>query len=135
MISTTDFVPISPGSLAEANIEPDKYHLLLQEITSLQHLFQDVHYLVDQQQEQLDIVTDQINNTKDHVTKTEIEINKSEKFHSSNNRLKIALYLAAGSTIGAGFGGIGILLGLKPLIPVLVGGSVGSFWAAFLTRI
>lgn len=128
--------------LTNSDILPDEFFSIIREhklieslhsdIEQIAEMVHDLNYLVEVQQSNLDIIDNNIDNTKVKIETTENIVNDSSQYQTRTNKLKIVGIITLGTIIGTGLGGTGILLGLKPIIATVSGGGLG-FLASYIS--
>jgi hypothetical protein len=94
----------------------------------LNEMYKDLNLRVESQQEDLNLFQDRVITTEDKVVTANKELITAQSLKSSNASLKLILLGITVTGIATGTGGIGLLVGLKPLTILLV-----SSGCAFLT--
>jgi len=101
------------------------YDALLEDIKSLNGMYIDLQSIVEQQQPSIDLVENNLEHSKILVIQAEKELEVGKAYQTTTIGLKIAAIIVAGTTLGAGFGGAALFLGIKPILGVVFGGGFG----------
>jgi hypothetical protein len=93
---------------------------LSKDLEMLNEMYKDLNLRVESQQEDLNLLQDHVVAAGDKVVSANKELATAQSLKSSNISLKLVLLGIATTGIAAGSGGIGLLIGLKPLTILLV---------------
>lgn len=98
----------------------DKVSELSKDIEMLNEMYKDLNLRIESQQEDLNLLQDHIIVTEDKVITANKELATAQSLKSTNTSLKLILLGIATTGVAAGTGGIGLLIGLKPLSIFLI---------------
>lgn len=93
---------------------------LSKDLTMLNEMYKDLNLRVESQQEDLNILEEVTIRTDNKIRNANKELGAAQSLRSSNFSLRILLLGTAATGIALGTGGIGLLIGLKPLSMILV---------------
>lgn len=103
-----------------------EFSSLNREIEMLTEINKDLGKLVNNQQPLLDETEDHVLSSLQHSEKANSILDLAHRFQNSSLALKTGVYLAVGTALGSGIGSFGLLLGIKPILALSVGGGVGA---------
>ena len=103
----------------------EEYLALSRELNSLNEIYNDIRELVGQQEEPLDQVEQLVLQTTERTEVAQAQLQQGSILQRSGLWLRVGLVVLVGTTIGAGAGGVAILIGLKPLAALALGSSCG----------
>jgi hypothetical protein len=103
-----------------------QYEALSQEIHELHEMFGDLQELVHQQQEPIDLIESNVEQSLVITSKAEETLHHASGQQTRATKTAMVLYVVVGTILGASVGSVGgILIGIKPLATALFGGGLG----------
>lgn len=103
-----------------------EYMELSQELEMLVEIHKDMESLVKQQQSPLDKTETYISDSLHQMLHSNIALNLAHKFQKSSTLIQTGGFLILGTALGSGIGSFALLIGIKPLMALAIGGGVGA---------
>jgi hypothetical protein len=101
----------------------EEFAALSRDLELLNQMCADLRELIGEQQEPLDRAEQHLLGTRERVVQAETSLHEGASMQRRSLWLKAGLCVLVGGSLGAGIGGIGLLVGLKPLAALALGGG------------
>ena len=103
----------------------DRYKNILLDIKDINLLFMDFNNYLDNQCCNLNMIENNIETTFVNAKNSESKIIYSNDIQTDNIKYITILYATIGTALIVSCGGIGIVIGIKPLTSIIIGSSIG----------
>jgi hypothetical protein len=103
-----------------------EYASLFREIGMLAEMNNDFGKMTQDQQVSLDEIEEHVIESSKQSKNANRVLDLARKFQKSSIFLRSGVYLVIGTTLGSGIGSFGLLMGIKPIIALAIGGGLGA---------